>query len=159
MGLLELCRRDTPNRLDYHRFSRNRELDSSNNQITDGWVAVAGPERGLLVAYNRMESASIAFCPVSTRFRGRRQEIRLNPSGTYAGRQWHYPSSSTGPGRFIALRMADQLDSYAASYAGRRTGWPDVVPRGRSPNTHRRHAIRHDVDVASARFGSLHHTT
>ena len=108
--------------LNYHQFSRNRDLDSSNNQITDGWIAVSGPERGILVAYDRAGGlSSFAFCPIRTRIRGARQEVRLNPFGTYYGRQWHYPSAATGFGRMMALQMADQLDSYAPSYAGWRS--------------------------------------
>jgi hypothetical protein len=108
-------------RLDYHRWSTNRDLDSVNNHVTDGWCAVVGPERGLLVAQSAAYDTSFAFCPLRTRIRDGSQDVYLNPFGTYAGRQRDYPTAVTGLGRRMALVMADQLDSYAPSYAGKRT--------------------------------------
>lgn len=108
-------------RIDYHRFGRNRALASTNNHIADGWVAFAGPAGGLLVAQSAGAQTSFAFCPVRTKVSRGRQDVRLNPFGTYTGPQWRYPSARTGLGRRMAMLMADQLDSYAPSYAGKTT--------------------------------------
>ncbi len=104
--------------IDYHRFSRNRTIDSINNHITNGWVALSGPAGGVLVAQSAALDNSFAFCPLRARPAGAGQEVRMNPFGTYYGSQLQYPTAATGFGRFMAIRMADQLDSYAPSYAG-----------------------------------------
>ncbi len=53
--------------LDYGSFSKNREIDSFNNQITHGWVAVSDGDKGVLVAQTAEVNASHAFCPMRTR--------------------------------------------------------------------------------------------
>ena len=102
--------------LGYHRFGPNREQDSLDNHVTDGWVAVSDGKRGMLVAQSAAASTVFAFCPMRTRLKGGRQTIRLNPFGTYAGRQWRYPLAVTGFGRLAALLGADNLDPYAPSW-------------------------------------------
>lgn len=64
---------------------------------------------------------SFAFCPMRVRCKGDDQNIHLNPFGTYHGKQLRYPSARTGFGRAMALLMADQLESYAPSYAGKKS--------------------------------------
>ena len=53
--------------LDYGAFSRNQEIDSFNNHVTHGWVAVTDGEKGMLVAQTAEVNASLAFCPMRTR--------------------------------------------------------------------------------------------
>jgi hypothetical protein len=105
--------------LDYGSFSRNRELDSSNNHLTAGWVAFGDPRRGLLVGQESARWSSPAFCPIRTRRADGGLSLRLNPFGTYRGRQLSYPTRATGLGRLTALLMADQLAPLAPDYAGR----------------------------------------
>jgi hypothetical protein len=104
--------------LGYHKFGPNREQDSLDNHLTNGWVAVSGGGRGLLVAQSAAAASLYAFCPMQTRLRGGRQAVSLNPFGTYAGRQWKYPLAVTGWGRLAALLKADNLDSYGPSWEG-----------------------------------------
>jgi hypothetical protein len=104
--------------LEYHRFGPNREQDSLDNHVTDGWLAVAGGGRGLLVAQSAAASTLFAFCPMRTRIKGTRQLLSLNPFGSYAGRQWRYPAAVTGLGRLAAILAADNLDPYAPSWEG-----------------------------------------
>jgi hypothetical protein len=121
--------------LDYGRFSSNHQLDSFNNQITNGWVAVSGAGEGLLVAQQTRDSANFAFCPMRLRERNGTQQIYMNPFGTYYGRQWRYPTAVTGIGRRMAIAMADQLDSYAPSFNGKSQRFSlMIVPfTGRTP--------------------------
>lgn len=120
--------------IDYHRFSRNRNVDSCNNHITAGWVAVAGSAGGLLVAQSAALDNSFAFCPLRTRIEGGHQLVSMNPFGTYTGNQLRYPTAITGLGRFMALRMAEQLDSYAPSFAGNSSHFALMLaPYGNAP--------------------------
>lgn len=104
--------------LNYADFSPNRDLDSFNNHITNGWVAVNGKEGGVLLAQSCLWDNSFAFCPMRLRYHGGDKVITLNPFGTYHGRQLNYAASTTGLGRLLSLNMADHLKSYAPSYNG-----------------------------------------
>jgi hypothetical protein len=104
--------------LGYHHFGPNRQQDSLDNHVTDGWVAVSAGGKGLLVAQSAAASTLFAFCPVRTRLRSGWQSVFLNPFGTYYGKQWRYPLAVTGFGRLAALLGADNLDSYAPSWEG-----------------------------------------
>lgn len=108
-------------RFDQHRFSANRSLASVNNHVTDGWVAVSDNIHAVLVAQSAAFDTSFAFCPMRVRTGRRLQRVLLNPFGTYTGAQLRYPTALTGLGRAMALMTADQLASYAPSYAGRRS--------------------------------------
>jgi hypothetical protein len=104
---------------DYAAFSANRELDSFNNHVTHGWVAVSDGERGLLVAQSADVTACFAFCPMRTRRSGDDTRIFLNPFGSYYGRQLTYATGVTGLGKFLAMRFADTCDPHAPSYNGK----------------------------------------
>ncbi len=104
--------------LDYGAFSRNQEMDSFNNHVTHGWVAVTDGEQGMLVAQTAEVNASLAFCPMRTRVNRRRTRVFLNPFGSYHGKQLHYPTAFTGLGKRIATMMAESLDPLAPSYNG-----------------------------------------
>jgi hypothetical protein len=105
--------------LNYSQFSKNAVLDSFNNHITNGWVAVSDGEKGLLVAQTADVNACFAFCPMRTRADWNGTRILLNPFGSYYGNQFHYVTASTGLGKRIALKMADHLSPAAPSYNGR----------------------------------------
>jgi hypothetical protein len=104
--------------LDYHRFGADRDRDSLDNHCADGWVAVSGADRGLLIAQADSAETLFAFCPMRVRFDGERQRLRLNPFGSYYGRQWRNPPARTGLGRLAALAAGDNYDPYAPSWAG-----------------------------------------
>jgi hypothetical protein len=104
--------------LDYAAFSRNREIDSFNNHVTHGWVALTDGERGLLVAQTAEVNASLAFCPMRLRATRRGARVFLNPFGSYHGRQLRYPTAFSGLGRLIATKVAPTLDPQAPSYNG-----------------------------------------
>lgn len=106
-------------RLNYGDFSPNTKLDSFNNHITHGWVAVSDGEKGLLVAQTAEVNSCFAFCPMRMKAESGRNRIFLNPFGSYHGEQFRYATASTGLGRWIALKMADHLNSLAPSYNGR----------------------------------------
>ncbi len=107
--------------LDYGRFSKNDVLDSANNQITHGWVAVSDGSRGLLVAQRADVNSGMAFCPLRTRREGGAHRVRLNPFGSYWGKQYDYATADTGLGKLLVttFSMADHVKPYAPSYNGR----------------------------------------
>ncbi|PWH17095.1 MAG: hypothetical protein DDG60_02945 [Anaerolineae bacterium] len=107
-------------RLDYSQFSSNRELDSVNNHVTHGWVAVSDGTRGLLAAPTTELLTGLAFCPLRTRQTPQGLRATLNPFGSYWGRQYRYDTADTGLGRFlaIALSASDHINPYAPSYNG-----------------------------------------
>ena len=107
--------------LDYSAYSKNRELDSVNNQVTCGWVAVSNGDCGLLLAQSTDVLASMAFCPMRTRREKNETRVYLNPFGSYSGEQYRYPSAYTGLGRKAATTgtASDHLKPYAPSYNGR----------------------------------------
>ncbi len=100
----------------------NAELDSVNNHITHGWVAVSDGERGVLVAQSADAASGLAFCPLRTRREDGLLRLRLNPFGTYWGRQYRYGTADTGLGNFLvtAFSASDHIKPYAPSYNGRR---------------------------------------
>ena len=107
--------------LDYGRFSKNVELDSVNNHITHAWVAVSDGERGVLVAQTADVVSNMAFCPLRTRQQNDVSRIRLNPFGTYWGKQYHYGTADTGLGNLLATTFSasDHIKPYAPAYNGR----------------------------------------
>lgn len=106
--------------LDYGQFSKNTELDSVNNHVTHGWVAVSDGARGLLVAQTAQALSGMAFCPLRTRRAGDGLRVSMNPFGSYAGRQYRYGTADTGLGNFMAVSMSasDHINPYAPSYNG-----------------------------------------
>jgi hypothetical protein len=113
--------------LDYGAFSRNQEMDSFNNHVTHGWVAVTDGERGMLVAQTADVNASLAFCPMRTRVTRRRTRVFLNPFGSYHGKQLHYPTAFTGLGKLIGTMMGESLDPLAPSYNGQSEEFSQLI--------------------------------
>ena len=111
------CNHVSSYELDYGRFSKNRDLAEANNQITAGWLAVTDGQNGLLLAQTADSANNVAFCPL----RIQRGQLRMNPFGTYWGRQYHYATADTGLGKLLATTFsaADQIKPYAPSYNGR----------------------------------------
>ncbi len=107
--------------LNYGEFSKNRELDSCNNHITNGWVAVTDGNLGLLCAQTSDVRASLAFCPLRTRVKGGKTSVYMNPFGSYTGSQYKYASAYTGLGRGVAIHLSasDHIAPYAPSYNGK----------------------------------------
>jgi len=115
------CDHVTSYSLDYERYSKNINLDSINNHVTDAWVAVSDGQKGLLLAQTADVNSSMAFCPMRLRHQGQEKRIHLNPFGSYSGRQYHYATQDTGLGKFLAVTMSasDHIKPYAPSYNGR----------------------------------------
>ncbi len=114
------CNHVSSFKLDYSSFSKNEELDSINNQVTNGWVAVSDGSKGILVAQNADINSSMAFCPIRTRRNGQNSTLSLNPFGSYWGKQYRYATAYTGLGKFLAVQASasDHIKPYAPDYSG-----------------------------------------
>ena len=106
--------------LDYARINpANAELDAFNHQVTAGWVAVTDGSRGLLVGQSSDVRSSYAFAPMRLREEGGRQELQLNPFGTYHGRQLDYSHmGGTGIGTEFTNLGSNALRPNGPSYNG-----------------------------------------
>jgi len=115
------CDHVTSYSLDYELYSKNNDLDSINNHVTQAWVAVSDGQKGLLLAQTADINTSMAFCPMRLRHQGQEKYIQLNPFGSYSGQQYHYVTRDTGLGKFLAVNMSasDHIKPYAPSYNGR----------------------------------------
>jgi hypothetical protein len=113
--------------LDYGGFSRNEEIDSFNNHVTHGWVAVTDGKKGMLVAQTAEVNASLAFCPMRTRATRRGTRVFLNPFGSYHGKQLSYVTAFTGLGKLIASMVAESLDPFAPSYNGQSEEFSQLI--------------------------------
>jgi len=105
--------------LNYGEFSKNAEVDSFNNHVTHGWVAVTDREKGLLVGQTADINSSFAFCPMRMRTSARGTRVFMNPFGSYYGNQLKYITAFSGFGRFVAIKTGDSLFPHAPSYTGR----------------------------------------
>ena len=113
--------RDSYYLLDYYRHSdENLDLANANNHITAEYAAVTTGGRGLAVAMDTTVLANFAFCPmkmthdpVLSNF-----SLRLNPFGTYFGRQYTQPTWGNRNGYDAALVTGQQYHSMAPTYNG-----------------------------------------
>jgi hypothetical protein len=108
--------------LDYARVNpKNAELDAFNHQVTAGWVAVSDGSRGLLVGQSSDVRTGYAFVPMRLRERDGRQQLQLNPFGTYHGRQLDYSHmGGTGIGTEFTNVGSNALRPNGPSYNGER---------------------------------------
>jgi hypothetical protein len=139
--------------LDYGAFSRNEEIDSFNNHVTHGWVAVTDGEKGVLVAQTAEVNASLAFCPMRTRATRRGTRIFLNPFGSYHGKQLRYVTAFTGLGKLIGTMLGESLNPLAPSYNGQSEEFSQLIApyRGDQPPEQ----IRNDAEAFAYPYAIL----
>lgn len=105
-------------RADFHRTTGYKNIDSLNNHVSDSWISVSDGEHGILISQGGSMEKGMAFLPLRVRKKGRLYSVRLNPFGSYYGRQAHYPTARTGLGRLAALLVGSHLAPYAPSFNG-----------------------------------------
>jgi len=105
---------------DYGRIDKkNKDVDSCNNHVTDGWVAVSNTQKGFLISCDAVMNSSPAYCPMRLREKDGRQAVYLNPFGTYSGKQFSHLHEGLNVGAAIMKLVAPQLRTVAPSYNGR----------------------------------------
>ena len=126
--------------LDYFRHSpENLDLADINNHITAEYAGVAAPGAGLAVAMDTSQLANFAFCPMKMNCKQKSElGIRLNPFGTYFGRQYRPPTWGNSHGYEAAVTAGGQYRSSAPlvqrSYPEVR-GHDRLFRRGSNPGT------------------------
>lgn len=107
--------------IDYFKHSdENLSLDNVNHHITARYVGVTAGGSGIAVAMDPWVQANFAFAPLKVyhdaladRFR-----FRMNPFGTYHGRQYRPPTWGNGQGYDLTLIMGEQFHNAACTYNG-----------------------------------------
>ncbi len=93
----------------------NTSLDSFNHQLTGGFVGLYDEKGGLIVANARQVLSSMAHCPMRLE---KDKTVRMNPFGTYYGKQRNHWSRAKGQILDAYTLVAAQGKSIAPSYNG-----------------------------------------
>lgn len=99
-------------------FPQNRTVDSFNHQLTGGFLAALGVNGGLALAHARQVLGSMAHCPMRLEEERGTVILKMNPFGTYYGRQRYYPSRSWRCMPALYEMTAPQARSLAPAYNG-----------------------------------------
>ncbi len=107
--------------LDYREINfENRALDSFNHQVTAGWTAVSDKEKGLLIGQSAERLTSMAFCPMRLDGTDGKQQIWLNPFGSYFGKQSNYAHmGGNGVGAVVTEVLSGALKPNGPSFNGK----------------------------------------
>ncbi len=93
----------------------NSSIDSFNHQLTGGFVGLYDEKGGLIVANSRQVLSSMAHCPMRLE---KDKTVRMNPYGTYYGKQRHHWSRAKEQVLDAYTLVAAQGKSIAPSYNG-----------------------------------------
>jgi hypothetical protein len=107
--------------IDYFKhIDENFDLPCINNHITPAYAAVAGKDGGVVVAMNNNIFSNFAFCPLKMDYHALSREfsVKMNPFGTYYGRQYYQPTWSNRQGYHTAIMTGQQYYSSAPTYNG-----------------------------------------
>ncbi len=107
--------------IDYFRHSpQNLNLDNINQHITAEYLGVSNHENGFAIGIDTTVSSNFAFCPLKMKHEQKDQSfsLKLNPFGTYFGRQYYQPTWSNGQGFRAAFITGEQYASAGPTYNG-----------------------------------------
>lgn len=106
--------------IDYFKHSeKNLDLANVNNHVTSEYVGISGKGRGVALAMDNSVYSNFAFCPLKLAYdRNKTFDIKMNPFGTYFGRQYVPPTWGNRQGYQAALLAGKQYCSSAPSYNG-----------------------------------------
>lgn len=94
---------------------QNKKLDSFNNHLSAGLIALTDGEKGIAVANARTVLGSMAHCPMRLLSNGK---VQMNPFGTYYGKQRHHWSRANGEILETYIYVTPQGKSIAPAYNG-----------------------------------------
>lgn len=94
---------------------KNRFLASFNHQLTGGLVGLYDENGGVVIANARQVLNSMAHCPMRLE---KDKTVRMNPFGTYYGKQRHHFSRAKDQVLNVYTLVAAQGKSIAPSYNG-----------------------------------------
>ena len=95
--------------------SKNDYVASFNHQLTSGMVGLTDGETGLIIANARQVLGSMAHCPMRLE---RDKTVRMNPFGTYYGKQRHHRGRANDQILGAYTLVAAQGKSIAPAYNG-----------------------------------------
>ena len=107
--------------IDIGKTTKNRNLDSFNNSITAGYIAVSNGEKGLLIAESVEKDYNFAFCPMRVTHSFSEYSLKLNPFGTYSGKQYKNVLTRSMLSSKLAVRYGKHFKSLAPSFNGKKT--------------------------------------
>ena len=94
---------------------KNQKIDSFNHQLTGGFVGLYDEDGGIVLANARQVLSSMAHCPMRLE---KDKTVRMNPFGTYYGKQRHHFGRSKDEILDTYTLVAAQGKSIAPSYNG-----------------------------------------
>ncbi len=94
---------------------KNKSVASFNHQLTGGFTGLFDEKGGLIVANARQVLNSMAHCPMRLE---KDKTVRMNPFGTYYGRQRHHHGRSKDEILDVYTLVAAQGKSIAPAYNG-----------------------------------------
>ena len=105
--------------------------DSVNSHVSASWTALSDRTRGLLVAYDAAQLASLAFCPLQVRpsFFGKLHAV-MNPFGTFWGSLPDHDARRTGGnglGEVLTVLLGEQFKPVGAAYGGAEASMAVVI--------------------------------
>ena len=95
--------------------SKNDYIASFNHQLTAGMTGIYDEKAGLIIANARQVLSSMAHCPMRLE---KDKTVRMNPFGTYYGKQRHHFSRAKGQILDAYTLVAAQGKPLAPSYNG-----------------------------------------
>lgn len=113
--------------------AKNADLDCLVANITDGWMGISNGKNGLLIGYNGLKAANFAFTPIKMKDKGfgdchiKAQQVRINPFGTYYGKDLHYWTLGTGHGQKYIPTLFGTLESSAPTFNGKKISFEIVL--------------------------------
>lgn len=113
----------------------NKDIDCLVANVSNGWMGVDNGEKGLAVGFNALKAANFAFSPLKIKHQGfkaqseeinnsksnhiRNQQVKINPFGTYYGKEFHYWSTGTGHAQKVIPEYSTTYRSTAPTFSGK----------------------------------------
>ena len=112
---------------------KNKNIDCLVNNISDGWMALTNQEKGILIGFNSVKAANFAFSPIKLRDKGfsdikeKKQQIRINPFGTYFGKILHYWTEGSGHAQKFVSTLTTTYLPNASTYSGNQVSFDLII--------------------------------
>jgi hypothetical protein len=105
--------------VDYYRHSdQNLNLANINNHITESYVGLTNGSQCIVLGIDKTISANFAFCPMKMSYDKSKEtfSMKLNPFGSYYGKQYYQPTWGSGIGFEMTQVQGEQFSNSAPSY-------------------------------------------
>jgi hypothetical protein len=116
--------------IDYFKHSAdNLSLDNINNHITAAYVGMVAGGRGMAVGMDTHLQANFAFAPIKVRYGDDPSAFsaKVNPFGTYHGKQYRHPTWGNRQGYELTVMAGEQFHSAGPTYNGQSTAFATML--------------------------------